>query len=142
MRCCGAILTTAVTDELLASNPCRVRAAGNPPNKKAICPATLAELDALVKEMQDQLRGQVLHLRLVRASHGEVLELRRRDLDLNRRGVKATRAVSWVRGQPIIGAPKSSADTREVSMPPHIVPHKAAPGEASARLGAPPARVQ
>src|SRR5688572_5139130 len=40
-----AILTTAVTDELLASNPCRVRAASNPPTRKEIRPATLAELD-------------------------------------------------------------------------------------------------
>lgn len=50
-----AILTTAVTDELLASNPCRVRAASNPPTKKEIRPATLAELDVLVKERPDQL---------------------------------------------------------------------------------------
>ncbi|MCE0487294.1 tyrosine-type recombinase/integrase [Ornithinimicrobium sp. EGI L100131] len=33
-----------------------------------------------------------------------------------------TRAVSWVRGQPVVGTPKSAAGTREVSVPPHIVP--------------------
>ena len=30
--------------------------------------------------------------------------------------------MSWVRGQPIVGTPKSAAGTREVSVPPHIVP--------------------
>ncbi|WP_228255078.1 tyrosine-type recombinase/integrase [Ornithinimicrobium avium] len=117
-----AILTTAVTDELLASNPCRVRAASNPPTKKEIRPATLAELDVLVKEMPDQLGALVLLCAWCALRVGEVLELRRRDLDLNRGVVKVTRAVSWVRGQPIVGTPKSAAGTREVSVPPHIVP--------------------
>ncbi|MCK0112840.1 site-specific integrase [Ornithinimicrobium sp. F0845] len=117
-----AILTTAVTDELLASNPGRVRAASNPPTKKEIRPATLAELDVLVKEMPDQLGALVLLCAWCALRVGEVLELRRRDLDLNHGVVKVTRAVSWVRGKPIIGTPKSAAGTREVSVPPHIVP--------------------
>ncbi len=117
-----AVLTTAVTDELLASNPCRVRAASNPPTKKEIHPATLAELDVLVKEMPDHLGALVLLCAWCALRVGEVLELRRRDLDLNRGVVKVTRAVSWVRGQPIVGTPKSAAGTREVSVPPHIVP--------------------
>lgn len=117
-----AILTTAVTDELLASNPCRVRAASNPPTKKEIRPATLAELDVLVKEMPANLGALVLLCAWCALRVGEVLELRRRDLDLNRGVVKVTRAVSWVRGQPIIGTRKSAAGTREVSVPPRIVP--------------------
>ncbi|WP_299520514.1 site-specific integrase [uncultured Serinicoccus sp.] len=117
-----AVLTTAVGDELLASNPCRVRGASNPPTKKQIRPATLAELDVLVKEMPDQLGALVLLCAWCALRVGEVLELRRRDLDLDRGIVKVTRAVSWVRGQPIVGTPKSAAGTREVSLPPHIVP--------------------
>lgn len=117
-----AILTTAVTDELLASNPCRVRAASNPPTKKEIRPATLVELDVLVKEMPDHLGALVLLCAWCALRSGEVLELRRRDLDLNRGVVKVTRAVSWVRGQPIVGTPKSASGTREVTVPPHIMP--------------------
>ncbi|WP_122263684.1 tyrosine-type recombinase/integrase [Ornithinimicrobium cerasi] len=117
-----AILTTAVTDELLASNPCRVRAASNPPTKKEIRPATVAELDVLVREMPDQLGALVMLCAWCALRVGEVLELRRSDLDLNRGVVKVTRAVSWVRGQPIVGTPKSAAGTREVSVPPHILP--------------------
>lgn len=117
-----AILSTAVTDELLASNPCRVRAASNPPTKKEIRPASVAELDVLVQEMPGHLGAIVLLCAWCALRVGEVLELRRKDLDLDRGVVKVTRAVSWVRGQPVVGTPKSAAGTREVSVPPHIVP--------------------
>lgn len=117
-----AILSTAVTDELLASNPCRVRSASNPATKKEIRPATIPELGVLVEEMPPTLAAVVLLCAWCALRVGEVLELRRRDLDLDRGVVKVTRAVSWVRGQPIVGTPKSAAGTREVSVPPHIVP--------------------
>ncbi len=117
-----AILSTAVVDGLIASNPCRVRAASNPATKKEIRPATLAELEVLVEEMPASLGAVVLLCAWCALRVGEVLELRRRDLDLDRGVVSVTRAVSWVRGQPIVGTPKSAAGTREVSVPPHIVP--------------------
>ncbi len=117
-----AILSTAVTDEILASNPCRVRAASNPPTKKEVRPATLAELLVLTDEMPDSRRAAVLLSAWCALRIGEVLELRRRDIDLARGVVSVTRAVAWVGGQPIVGTPKSAAGTRQVSVPPHIVP--------------------
>lgn len=117
-----AILSTAVTDELVATNPCRVRAASNPPTKKDVRPATPAELEVLVEAMPDSRRAVVLLCAWCALRIGEVLELRRRDLDLTRGVVSVTRAVSWVRGQPVVGTPKSAAGTRQVSVPPHIVP--------------------
>lgn len=117
-----AILSTAVTDELIASNPCRVRAASNPPTKKEVRPATPGELVVLVEAMPDSRRAVVLLCAWCALRIGEVLELRRRDLDLERGVVSVTRAVSWVHGQPVVGTPKSAAGTRQVSVPPHIVP--------------------
>ncbi len=117
-----AILSTAVTDEILASNPCRVRGASNPPTKKEVRPATLAELLVLTDEMPDSRRAAVLLCAWCALRIGEVLELRRRDIDLARAVVSVTRAVAWVGGQPIVGTPKSAAGTRQVSVPPHIVP--------------------
>lgn len=114
-----AVLSTAVTDELIASNPCRVRAASNPPTKKDVQPATPAELLVLVEEMPDSRRAVVLLCAWCALRIGEVLELRRRDLDLGRGVVSVTRVVSWVRGQPVVGTPKSAAGTRQVSVPPH-----------------------
>ncbi|UJH69606.1 site-specific integrase [Ornithinimicrobium sp. INDO-MA30-4] len=111
-----------MTDELLATNPCRIRSASNPPTKKEIRPATVDELAVIEREMPARLRALVWLCAWCALRSGEVLELRRRDLDLDRGVIKVTRAVSWVKGQPIIGTPKSAAGTREVSVPPHIVP--------------------
>ncbi|MGB3184503.1 MAG: hypothetical protein WBG36_09840 [Ornithinimicrobium sp.] len=63
-----AILGTAVTAELIPTNPCRVRAASNPPTKKDVRPATPAELEILVSEMPDA-RQAVFLVRLVCAAH-------------------------------------------------------------------------
>jgi integrase len=117
-----AILSTAVVDELIISNPCRVRAASNPPTKREIRPASPAELQVLVTEMPDSRRALVLLCAWCALRLGEALELRRGDLDLPRSVVSITRAVSWVRGAPVIGTPKSAAGTRKVTIPPHIVP--------------------
>ncbi len=117
-----AILSTAVTDELLASNPCRVRSASNPPTKKEIRPATPAELEVLVAEMPESRRALVLLCAWCALRIGEVLELRRHDVDLERKVVSVTRAVSWIGGQPVVGTPKSAAGTRQVAVPPHVVP--------------------
>lgn len=53
---------------------------------------------------------------------GELTELRRKDLDLVRGLVKIRRGVTWVDGEPVIGAPKSDAGVRDVTIPPHLVP--------------------
>ena len=53
---------------------------------------------------------------------GEVLELRRKDVDIGAGTVRVVRAVSWVGGQPIVGTPKSAAGTRVVSIPSHVIP--------------------
>jgi hypothetical protein len=44
-------MNTAVADDLIAANPCRVRGAGQSRRVKKIVPATLAELAALTKAM-------------------------------------------------------------------------------------------
>ena len=43
------IMNTAVADELITANPCRVRGAGQSKRVKKIVPATLAELEILTK---------------------------------------------------------------------------------------------
>ncbi|CAN5482962.1 site-specific integrase [soil metagenome] len=131
-----AILSTAVTDEILVSNPCRVRAASNPPTKKDIRPATPAELEILVEEMPASRRAVVLLCAWCALRIGEVLELRRHDLDLARGVVSVERAVSWVGGQPVVGTPKSAAGTRQVAVPPHIIPALQQHLDAHVRRGA------
>ena len=47
-----SIMKTAVDDELIAANPCRIRGAGQVRRAKKIRPASLAELEVIVKAIQ------------------------------------------------------------------------------------------
>jgi integrase len=53
---------------------------------------------------------------------GELTELRRKDLDLDRGIVNVRRAVTRVDGQFIVTSPKSAAGRRTVALPPHLIP--------------------
>jgi integrase len=53
---------------------------------------------------------------------GELTELRRGDIDLRTNRVKIRRGVVRVDGEFIVGSPKSDAGSRDVAIPPHLVP--------------------
>ncbi|WP_315092852.1 tyrosine-type recombinase/integrase [uncultured Cellulomonas sp.] len=112
------ILATAVQDDLIAENPCRIRGAGRskPAAKKHVAsPAQIAEL---VAAMPDRLALSVLLGAWCQLRNGEVLELRRKDI--TPKVVLVTRGLTWVDGQPIVGPPKTDAGIRGISVPPHI----------------------
>ena len=85
-------------------------------------PASVDELSAIVEAMPEQYRALVLLGAWCALRSGELLELRRRDVDVVHGTVRVERAVSWVRGKAVTGTPKSAAGTRTVAIPPHIVP--------------------
>jgi hypothetical protein len=116
-----AVMNTAVADEVVDSNPCRIRGAANTPRAREIRPATIEELEVIVEAMPDRLRALVLLCAWCALRSGAVLELRRRDVDIAGGTVRIVRALSWVGGEPIVGTPKSAAGTRVVSIPPHVV---------------------
>ena len=62
------ILATAVDDDALAANPCRIRGAGTSRRAKPIRPATLAELAAIADAMPARYRAAVLRRGVVRAA--------------------------------------------------------------------------
>jgi integrase len=117
-----AILNTAVADEEIVANPCRIRSATSVPRAREIRPATLEELNVIVRKMPENRRAAVLLCSWCALRIGEVLELRRKDVDLKRGLVHVQRSVAWVGGRPAVGSPKSSAGRRGVAIPPHIVP--------------------
>jgi integrase len=116
------IMGTAVSDDLIAVSPCRVRGGGSSKRKTRTVPATLAELEAIVAAMPEQYRAMVLLAAWCSLRFGELAELRRKDLDLVHGTVSITRAVVWVGGSPIVGDPKTDAGTRVVTIPSNIVP--------------------
>ncbi len=116
------ILATAVSDGELPANPCHIRGAGSSRRVHKIKPATLDELEALVREMPEKYRAMTLLAAWCGLRFGELTELRRRGLDLKNGTILVRRGVAWVDGKPVIGTPKSTAGIRDVAIPPHLLP--------------------
>ena len=117
------ILETARTrDRIIESNPCLIRGAGTASRKIKPKPATLDQLNVLAAEMPDRYRLMVLLAAWCALRFGELVELRRADIDLTDNVVKIRRAAVRVDGGWVVGDPKSEAGARDVAIPPHIVP--------------------
>ncbi|OIQ84048.1 putative prophage phiRv2 integrase [mine drainage metagenome] len=114
------ILNTAVQDDLINANPCRVRGAGSVRRVKTIRPASLAELEILAKATPPEWRLMVLLGAWCALRYGEVTELRRKDIDLTKGVVRVQRGVTWMTGVPVVDTPKTDAGTRDVAIPPHL----------------------
>jgi integrase len=117
-----SIYTTAVSDDLVPTNPCRIRGAGASKKAHQTKVATLGELEVIVQAMPGRYRPMVLLAAWCGLRFGELAELRRRDVDLDARTVRVERAVTSRDGQVFVGDPKSQAGRRTVSLPPHLVP--------------------
>jgi integrase len=116
------IFTTAVSEDEVLANPCRIRGAGQARRRVKIKPATLAELEKLVAAMPPKYKAAVLLAAWCALRFGELAELRRKDLDLKNGVIHVRRGVVRVAGSTIVGTPKSSAGYRDVAIPPHLVP--------------------
>ena len=116
------ILGTAVTDGQLAANPCHIRGAGNVKRVHKVEPATLKELDVMTAAMPPRYRLMLLLAAWCAMRFGELTELRRKDIDVVNGVVRIRRAVVRVRGEFIVGTPKTDAGTRDVAIPPHLMP--------------------
>ena len=117
-----SILTEAERDELITRNPCHIRGAGNSKRVHKIKPASLKELETLVAAMPDRLQVMTLLAAWCGLRFGELAELRRRDVDTKKGVLHIRRAVARAAGETIIGTPKSDAGTRDVAIPPHLLP--------------------
>jgi integrase len=117
-----AILATAVEDEAIPANPCHIRGAGNSTRVHKVKPATLDELEALVAAMPPRYRVMTLLAAWCGLRFGELVELRRSDVNVRGAVLHIRRAVVRVDGQVIVGTPKSAAGVRDVAIPPHLMP--------------------
>ena len=116
------ILGTAVTDDVIPANPCRVRGAGSAKTARDIRPASLAELEALVKALPERYRLMALMAAWCALRFGELAELRRADIDVKNGVVRIRRAVARTDDGPVVKGPKSEAGKRDVNIPPHLMP--------------------
>ena len=116
------ILGTAVVDEKIPANPCRIRAAGTTKRARKIMPATLAELEMISAALPAKYRPMLMLSTWCALRFGEVTELRRKDVDFKNGTIHVRRGVVRADGRMIVGTPKSEAGTRDVAIPPHLLP--------------------
>jgi integrase len=116
------ILTSVVDGELLDSNPCRIRGAGNAGSAvHKVKPASIAEIEIISAKMPARLQLTVICASWLAMRLGEILELRRNDIDLDAGVVRIRRALVRVGGQLQEDSPKTDAGVRDVAIPPHLV---------------------
>jgi integrase len=104
-----AILNTAVEDELLHRNPCKIRGAGQPTSaeRPLLDPATVS---LLADVMPPNLRCMVLIAFYAHTRLGEAVALQRGDVDLDAGTLRIERQQVEIRGQgPTITDPKASS---------------------------------
>lgn len=117
------ILNTAVAEDLIAANPCRVRGAGQVRRATRTDLPTVEQVAALVAAMGE---GKYRTMTLVAAwcglRFGELAELRRADVSVDDTGAPVVLRVrrGFYRGR--VDSTKSAAGARDVTIPPHIRP--------------------
>lgn len=117
-----AICATAVQDELLDGNPCRIPKASQTKRRRQVDILTPTELDRLAHKMPAHLQMSVTLAAWAGLRWGETSELRRKDVESDCSAIHIRRAVTYRAGACEVGEPKTSAGIRTVSVPPHIRP--------------------
>jgi integrase len=117
-RLLRAILQTAVDDELLIRNPCRIPGAGDPRSVERPV-LTVKEIAGLAAAVPDHYRAFVVLAGFSGLRAGELAALRLADLDLRRRtpSVRVSRRFYRVGGKLTVDSPKSEQGARVVPLP-------------------------
>lgn len=122
-RLLRAILNTAVREGILAKNPCQIPGAGSTRAKRRPV-ATPKQVAALAQEIPGPYKAAVVLAAWGGLRRGEILALRRADLDLEAGTVSVHRnQVELLASRSRFDAkPKTDAGYRTVALPPHVVP--------------------
>ncbi|MDJ0360684.1 site-specific integrase [Rhodococcus sp. H29-C3] len=115
-----AILATAAAEDVIDSNPCKVRGAMATSSARQIEPLTADQLDALAAEMPEPLRVPMLVMGWCGLRVGEMRALLRNDVADDGSTIRVTKAASYRSGEWHCGPPKTKAGIRSVAVPPHI----------------------
>lgn len=123
------ILNAAISDKRYPAfrmNPCQIDGAGRVKRLKDPVTATDEEVATIVAHMPERLRLAVLLGCWGAMRYGEVFELRRKDVEFVKDDgeelvfMHVRRGVVWVKGQTVIGEPKTKEGKRVVVLPPHL----------------------
>lgn len=116
------ILNHAVDEELIPSNPCRIKSAGVKTRKVEPITLSPSQIRQFASLMPEQWRLLVLVAGFGGLRWGEVTALRRSDFKLSTDdcAVTVARAVVRIKKEVVIDSPKTKAALRTVSLPPEL----------------------
>jgi integrase len=118
-RLLSTMMKAAVDDDRLVRNPCRVKGAATE-TAPARPVASIAEVQALAEAMPEDQRLAVVLAAWCQMRLGEVLGLRRADVDLLHGTVRVeSTRVRTMGGTMVTKAPKTAAGRRVVAIPPN-----------------------
>jgi integrase len=124
------ILGTAVDERKIDFNPCVIKGAGSVKRAKKIRPATFQEIGVIVTSSPEKFQAMVLLAAWCAMRSGEVRELRRKNVilievkkDEWQGVVRIEQGVTYTKDDGyVVDTPKSVAGSRDVAIPPHIIP--------------------
>ncbi len=121
-RLLHVILNTAVTDELLARNPCVIKGAGQEKTPERPI-ASIPQVFEIADVIEARFRAMVLVGAFVGLRLGEMLALTRERVDLLHGRIKVVEQHQQLKdGTLVLGPPKSDAGVRTVAIPAMLKP--------------------
>ena len=116
-RLLSSIMRTAVVDGLILTSPCKVDGAGT--ERAAERPiATVEEVEALAAAMPEHLRVIVLMATWCQLRRGEILGLRRKDVDVLHSAIRVEQSRTFTMdGESVVKTPKTAAGRRVIAVP-------------------------
>lgn len=120
-RLLRAMLNTAAADDRIARNPCRIPGAGIERSPERPLPSG-DEVWTLADAVEHRWRALVLTSAFAGLRWGELLGLRRGDIDLDDATITVERQIIEVGKQQIEGPPKTDAGLRTIAIPAVLAP--------------------
>lgn len=125
--CMSSVLREAVEDGLIPANPCHGLNSGGKTFKavepKDLDVLTSAEVATLAEAINPAFHTLILTAAYSGMRAGELLALRRRDVDLERGVIHVFKAMKdWVDGEPVFGEPKTKRSRRDVDVLDQLAP--------------------
>jgi integrase len=118
----NTLFNTALGDKAVIENPCQIKSAAKPPKPRDVQPLTPAELEKVAESVPETYRVAVPMAAWCGLRFGELIELRRKDVDFigGHTVIRIRRAAVRINNDVVEGLPKTDAGIRTVAVPPHV----------------------
>jgi integrase len=120
-RLLKAIFNTAISDDLILKNPCRVKGGATDKVRDRRIP-DVEQVAVLTEAMPEQYRAAVIVAAWGTLRRGEVLGLERRDIDLVAGSVQVKRTLHEFHDGTLDLGPTKNGDPRKVYIPSSVIP--------------------